>query len=106
MLPTAKDAGTTASVRPSDVPSSNQSVTCVWSGVDGSAAAERVTPGDTSRLVTSLPACASGPKRPAARAWKSPALKGISTWKLTHSTDAVDWPVESRSEERRVGKEC
>ena len=28
-------------------------------------------------------------------AWKSAAANATSVWKLTHSTDSVDWPVES-----------
>ena len=29
------------------------------------------------------------------RLWKSLPLKGMTVWKLTHSTDSVDSPVES-----------
>jgi hypothetical protein len=53
-----------------------------------------------------LPDCAALPKRPATRAWKSLALKGISVWKATHSTDSVDSPVESTLLAVLVGQTC
>ena len=95
VLPISNDAGTSASVLCVEVPSSKPSETRDCWGVLGSAVAPRKMPGDTSCPDTSLPPCASGPNRPAMSAWKSPAAKGTSVWKLTHSTDSMDWPVES-----------